>query len=78
MLKSGIHLDPPLASKRATGEGGWDYDHAPSIQQTGDDEYIVAGYSDSTDIPGVTNHICQVPVLRLIFWVLRFIVIPIS
>jgi len=28
----------------------------PSIQQTGDGGYIVAGYSDSTDIPGLTNH----------------------
>jgi len=37
-------------------EGGSSEDLAWSIQQTRDGGYIVAGYSDSTDIPGVTNH----------------------
>jgi hypothetical protein len=36
--------------------GGSSSDEAYSIQQTSDGGYIVAGYSGSTDIPGVTNH----------------------
>ncbi|HEX3047339.1 MAG TPA: hypothetical protein VHY08_21485 [Bacillota bacterium] len=42
-----------------TGEkmyGGNGDDYANSIQQTSDGGYIVAGYSDSTNIPGLTNH----------------------
>ena len=37
-------------------EGGSGNDFASSIQQTADNGYIVAGYSSSTDIPGVFHH----------------------
>ena len=36
--------------------GGSGLDYALSVQQTRDGGYIVAGYSGSYDIPGVTNH----------------------
>jgi len=36
--------------------GGSGYDNAFSIQQTEDGGYIVAGFSDSTDIPGIKNN----------------------
>lgn len=36
--------------------GGSESDGARSIQQTADGRYIVAGWSDSTNIPGVKNH----------------------
>lgn len=36
--------------------GGNDDDSARAIRQTSDGGYVMAGYSESTDIPGVTSH----------------------
>jgi hypothetical protein len=54
--------DVYLIKLDTTGEILWQkiygafYHPMISIQQTGDGGYIVGGASDSTDIPGVTNH----------------------
>jgi len=36
--------------------GGNDFDHAYAVRQTTDNGYVVAGYSNSMDIPGAMNH----------------------
>jgi hypothetical protein len=46
--------------------GGSDHDQAYSIQETSDGGYIVAGFSESTDIIGLTNQgLCDYYIIKL-------------